>query len=169
MKKYILIEKTSKYISIQSYLIGRLNIANIEREGEFISPEVSMGKLGGFIKSQLAESREISVDEFVKLFNNRESVELFYKIKERKIMDVYCYKDRRFIYKDTLFLSVLINNESLYVTPLHQDGLGTFGTVKDNSGKAVQFEYPTDLSDEELGKAVMEGFKYCTSIYQKKK
>lgn len=169
MKKYILIEKTSTYISIQSYLIGRLNIANIEREGEFISPEVSMGELGGFIKSQLAESREISADEFVELFNDRASIELFYKIKEKKIMDVYCYKNRRFIYKDTLFLSVLINNENLYVTPLHQDGLGTFGTVRDNSGKAVQFEYPTDLSDEELGKAVMEGVKYCTSIYQKKK
>ncbi|HDR1014163.1 TPA: CdiI family contact-dependent growth inhibition immunity protein, partial [Pasteurella multocida] len=25
-----------------------------------------------------------------------------------------------------------------------------------------------DISDEELGKVVMEGFKYCTSIYKKK-
>ncbi|MCL7839399.1 hypothetical protein M8985_10830 [Pasteurella multocida] len=24
------------------------------------------------------------------------------------------------------------------------------------------------MSDEELGKVVMEGFKYCTSIYKKK-
>ncbi|HDR0856424.1 TPA: CdiI family contact-dependent growth inhibition immunity protein, partial [Pasteurella multocida] len=27
---------------------------------------------------------------------------------------------------------------------------------------------PIDISDEELGKVVMEGVKYCTSIYKKK-
>ncbi|HDR1572148.1 TPA: CdiI family contact-dependent growth inhibition immunity protein, partial [Pasteurella multocida] len=50
----------------------------------------------------------------------------------------------------------------------HQDGLGTFGTARDRYGKAIEFTYSIDLSDEELGKAVMDAFEYSTSIYKKK-
>lgn len=52
------------------------------------------------------------------------------------------------------------------MTPLHQDGLGSYGTIED--GKGVDFEYPVTLllSPEELGKAVIDAFKHSTSIYK---
>ncbi|HDR1365127.1 TPA: CdiI family contact-dependent growth inhibition immunity protein, partial [Pasteurella multocida] len=39
---------------------------------------------------------------------------------------------------------------------------------RDRYGKAIEFTYSIDLSDEELGKAVMNAFEYSTSIYKKK-
>lgn len=88
---------------------------------------------------------------------------------KKKIISSYGYKSIREIYKDTIFLDILISNEILYITPTHQDGLGSFTTLIDKSGKSAQFEYNINLTDEKLGEAVIEAFKYYTSIYQKKK
>ncbi|HED4441058.1 TPA: CdiI family contact-dependent growth inhibition immunity protein, partial [Pasteurella multocida] len=46
--------------------------------------------------------------------------------------------------------------------------LDGYTAIEDENRKWVRFEYPIDISDEELGKVVMEGFKYCTSIYKEK-
>lgn len=169
MSKSLCIEKTSKYIYIMSELKGLMNVINPNQERVYLEPDISATELGRVIIKKFSESYEITQQEFYDLWNKREELNKQNKIEEKRIIELYKYKNIKELYKDTLFLSVSILNNILYVTPAHQDGLGTFGTVRDNSGKAVQFEYPTDLSDEELGKAVMEGFKYCTSIYQKKK
>ncbi|URJ85101.1 contact-dependent growth inhibition system immunity protein [Pasteurella multocida] len=83
-------------------------------------------------------------------------------------MSVYGYKSAKAICKDALFVTVLVINNSIVIRSTHQDALGTFGTARDRYGKAIEFTYSIDLSDEELGKAVMDAFEYSTSIYKKK-
>ncbi|HDR0809145.1 TPA: CdiI family contact-dependent growth inhibition immunity protein, partial [Pasteurella multocida] len=80
----------------------------------------------------------------------------------------FLYKNRKEIYKNMDFLSVSILDKKVIITPLHQDSLNGYTAIKDEKGKSVKFEHPIDISDEELGKVVMEGVKYCTSIYKKK-
>lgn len=168
MKKQVFLEVTSKYISIQSYLIGRLRLANIDRQPIFLDREVCFEELGKSVYSELEKSREISEIEFMYYWKNKELFSNFEEKIDREIIQTYGYKNHKDICKDSLFLGVQIYRDILYITPLHQDGLRSYGTVRDKSGKGVEFEYPINISNEELGKAVMEAFEYCTSIYKRK-
>lgn len=168
MKKHVLLIKTSKYVSVQSFLVGRVRFANIEDNPIYLSNDFPPKDLGRAIGMKLEESREISEKEFIYYWENDELFSSFQEKINKELINSYGYKSYRDICKDSLFLSVSIYNSILFITPSHQDGLGTFGTVKDKSGKGIEFEYPIGLSDEELGKAVMEAFTYCTSIYKKK-
>ena len=87
--------------------------------------------------------------------------------KEEAIAKQYDYKNKKAFQREISFLGVKINNNVLFITPYHQDGLDSFGTVRDKDGKGVEFEYPVNLSDEALGKAVKEAFEYCTSVYRR--
>ncbi|MDG2944691.1 contact-dependent growth inhibition system immunity protein [Exercitatus varius] len=167
MKKGVFIELTSNYISIASELKGRMTVINPSQEVSYLDTKITDLNLGVEIKKKLSESHEITEDVFMNYWENRDEFNKKLQLKEEKIIKLYRYKNRKSLYKDTLFLSIGITNNILFITPLHQDGLGTFGTVRDKDGKGVEFEYPVNLSDEELGKAVKEAFGYCTSIYRK--
>ncbi len=56
----------------------------------------------------------------------------------------------------------------LKITPLHQDGLGSYTSVRNKEGVAIKFEYSVNLLlfPEELGNKIIEAFKYSTSIYK---
>lgn len=123
--------------------------------------------LGKAIYAELEHSREVSKEEYSYYWNNKEWIASFNDNINREVMKNYGYKNYREICKDTLFLSVSIFNDLLEITPYHQDGLGTFTGIK-NKPQGLQLEYSVGLSNEELGKAVMEAFEYCTSIYKKK-
>ncbi len=53
MKKDVIVEKTSKYISIQSYLIGRVSMTNINKSPVFLDTTTSLKKLGEAIYLEL--------------------------------------------------------------------------------------------------------------------
>lgn len=165
MKKDILIEKSSKYISITSKLIGRLRFLNVEQEVYYLDLNISYSDLGKKIREKLSESREVSEEEFMYYWKNKEIMVEFTKNENKKIFSKYGYKNQKELYKDLFFLDVSIHNEALFIEPMHQNSLGGYTAASDKNGQAIEFKYPLNLTDEELGKATMEAFKYCTSIY----
>ncbi|MCK3655915.1 hypothetical protein A4G19_09120 [Pasteurellaceae bacterium Macca] len=167
MKKDIFLEKTNRYISVTSYLIGRLRFANPNQDVSYLDLDVSYIEFGKKIRDKLNESREISEDTFMYYFNNRVVIDEFLDKEEKRIKKVYGYKSIKEIYKEISFLSVHILNDTLYIAPNHQDSLDGYTSVRDKNGNAIEFEYPINLTDEALGKAVMQAFEYCTSIYRK--
>lgn len=64
------------------------------------------------------------------------------------------------------FLSLELNDLNITVAPLHQDSLDGFTAILNPDGTQLEFKYDINISDEELGRAVREGLKYCTSIYR---
>lgn len=166
MKRHVFIEKTSKYISVRSYLIGRFRLPDFKNEILYLETNVSMEVLGKSIDRKLYESRQIPETEFMELWSNRKEFEKFNELENKKIIREYGYKNKREICKDALFLNVSIYNDNIHITPSHQDGLCTYTTAIDKNGDSVEFEYPVNLSYKELGEAVMKGFEYCTSIYK---
>lgn len=99
-------------------------------------------------------------------WNNKEIIKNFIKNEEQKVMHAYKYRSRKALYQDIDFLSIDILNNKLFITPLHQDGLASYTSVKGKDGFAIKFEYPLTITDEELGKVTIDAFKYCTSIYK---
>ncbi|MDG2944690.1 contact-dependent growth inhibition system immunity protein [Exercitatus varius] len=168
LQKQIFIEKTGKYISISSYWIGRISLLNTKQNLKYLAPDVSFSDFGVEIRKKLSESKIISEEFFIYHFNDEAGLSLFNKNEEKKIMLSYGYKSVKAICKDAVYLTVSVIDNNLIIRPTHQDGLGTFTSVKDNVGNSVEFRYSINLSDEELGQAVMDAFKHCTSIYKKK-
>ncbi|MGC6360569.1 contact-dependent growth inhibition system immunity protein [Bisgaard Taxon 45] len=116
----------------------------------------------------MAESREITEEVFMYYWKNNSEIELFNSQEEKRIKEKYGYRNRKSIYKDSIFLSVSIYNDILKITPLHQDGLGSYTSVRNKEDIAIKFEYSVNLllSSEELGNKIVEAFKYSTSIYK---
>ena len=167
MKQSILIKKTNKFILIYSYLIARIHRMDAEQEIRYLDINISNLDLGKEIKKKLSESYSITEEVFMNIWKRRDELNEVLWRKEEEIIKQCGYKNKKAFQRDTSFLSVDVRGNILYVTPYHQDGLDSFGTVRDKEGKGIDFEYSVNLSDEELGKAVMEAFEYCTSIYRK--
>ncbi|HDR1033444.1 TPA: CdiI family contact-dependent growth inhibition immunity protein, partial [Pasteurella multocida] len=53
LKKFIFIEKTSKYISISSYWVGRINLLNTQQTLIYLNPNVMSSDFGKAIKEKL--------------------------------------------------------------------------------------------------------------------
>ncbi|WP_424407925.1 contact-dependent growth inhibition system immunity protein [Pasteurella sp. PK-2025] len=168
MKRDVFIVKTSRYISIVSNLLGRLGVVDPKQIVSYLDIDVSNSMLGNEVKKKLAESREITEEVFMYYWKNNSEIELFNSQEEKRIKEKYGYRNRKSIYKDSIFLSVSIYNNMLKITPLHQDGLGSYTSVRNKEGVAIKFEYSVNLLlfPEELGNKIIEAFKYSTSIYK---
>ncbi|XWY22249.1 contact-dependent growth inhibition system immunity protein [Bisgaard Taxon 45] len=163
----VIIRKTEKFILINYFLVGVISVLDPKQDINLLSPNITYSALGKYIRENLSKSREIDSDE-LRAVMSLDSDGTFFKSLETKIKEEFSYKNRKEIYKNMDFLSVRIMNNKIIITPWHQDSLNGYTAIEDENRKWVRFEYPIDISDEELGKVVMEGFKYCTSIYKKK-
>ncbi|HDX1086741.1 contact-dependent growth inhibition system immunity protein [Pasteurella multocida] len=163
----VIIRKTDKFILINYFLEGLISVLDPEQVINLLPPNITYSSLGKDIKENLLKSRKIEFNEFNLIISSDKPKE-FLQSMEKRIKEEFLYKNRKEIYKNMDFLSVSILDKKVIITPLHQDSLNGYTAIKDEKGKWVKFENPIDISDEELGKVVMEGFKYCTSIYKKK-
>ncbi|QLB42326.1 CdiI family contact-dependent growth inhibition immunity protein [Mannheimia pernigra] len=166
-RKSVLIRKNKDFIFVSHYLIGRISISDPTQDFNFLPCDIEDLELGNYISRKLKNSRIINTEEFNKLFYSNE-IKDFTERLEMKLKKKFNYRNKKLIYKDMDFVSIDIEGCKLTITPHHQDSLGGFTSVNRQDGKAIEFEYPANLSDEELGAAVMEALKYCTSIYKRK-
>ncbi|EIJ70887.1 contact-dependent growth inhibition system immunity protein [Pasteurella bettyae] len=167
MKQSILIKKTDKFVLIYSYLVGRILRVDAKQQVSYSNTNIGDLDLGKKIREKLSESHSITEELFMDIWKHRNELDEILQKKEEEIIKKCGYKNKNAFQRDISFLSVDIRNNILFITPLHQDGLDSFETVRDKDGQGVEFEYPVNLSDEELGKAVKDAFEYCTSIYRK--
>ncbi|QIM62824.1 hypothetical protein A1D29_05710 [Pasteurellaceae bacterium Orientalotternb1] len=163
----VLIKKTEKFILVNYFLEGVISVLDPKQDINLLPPSVSYCSLGKTIRENLSKSRKIDFDELRRIMS-LDSDDTFLKSLEKKIKEEFLYKNRKEIYKNMDFLSVSIMNNKIIITPWHQDSLDGYTAIEDEKRNWVRFEYPINISDEELGKAVIEGFEYCTSIYKKK-
>ncbi|MGV6988174.1 contact-dependent growth inhibition system immunity protein [Testudinibacter sp. P80/BLE/0925] len=163
--KNILIRKNKDVILITYFLQGLLSMSDPEQDPVFLPVDIDDKMLGESAKEALLKSREIPLDEFYKIFNSGE-VQLFGKKIEQQLQEHFGYKSRKAIYNTMDFLSIDME-DNITITPHHQDSLDGSTAVKKKDGTAIEFEYPLEISDEELGMKIREAFKYCTSIYRK--
>lgn len=83
MNKYILLRKTSKYISIQSYLVGRLNIIDPEQEIIYLNLDVDYNYLGREIRKKLNECKKLSEHTLTYYLSNDEDLDNFLNSEEK--------------------------------------------------------------------------------------
>ncbi|MFZ7279765.1 contact-dependent growth inhibition system immunity protein [Avibacterium avium] len=169
MKKrnMILIQKNREFIFISSYIkIGPLAFRDPDQDSNYLPIDISSSELGRLARDKLNKSKWID-DVFI--FNKilmSEKVQSSQKNSEKELKTRFGYKTKKAIYQYMDFLVITIDSEEISIEPSHQYGLASYTGVQDKDGEIIEFKYPLDINDDELGNAINEAFKYCTSIYK---
>lgn len=163
-RKEIIIRRNKEFISIDAYLVAQCLLISPHQKTLYCSPKIDFSSLGKYIKAKLDESEEISPYEMAELFNNHKFDHNFqnndFSYLNRKIT----LQNRKKLYRNMNTLRVSIHNDVILIYPCHQINLEEFQNIKINN-KDLYFEYPINIKDEILGKAIMDCFDHCTSIY----
>ena len=129
----------------------------------YFEPDVDDATLGHAVRVALQAFRQVSVDEFQKIFKSG-IVQQRFKEKENDEMLTYHYKTRKAHYKNMATCSVYIVDNQIKIQPTHQDSLDGYTVTKDEGPFPLYL--PESTSDAELGAELRKGFTLCTSIYR---
>lgn len=113
----------------------------------------------------MAASREVEVKEILQALGTSQDSKDRTKEKEQQLKKLFSYKNKREIYKYMDTIDVSMYEECIIISPSPQDSLEGFTEISKNK-QALEFSYPRDITDEELGKAIYEAFGHCTNIYK---
>jgi hypothetical protein len=115
--------------------------------------------LGVTLRQCLQKSRHIEMTDFQKMFK----AGVFNQLDEERnqaAMQKYGYKTKRALYKNMMCCWVSIFDGKIEIAPSHHKSLDSYTATKDGPEPLV---LDALISDAELGAALSEGFKRCTS------
>ncbi|MGX8282129.1 CdiI family contact-dependent growth inhibition immunity protein [Xanthomonas oryzae pv. oryzae] len=141
---------------------GVLWYADPGMQTKYLDPDVADSELGCLLRVTLAASRQVSVEDFHKILNSR-IVQERAKEQEKWEMKNYGYKTKKAMLRsmDSCSVSALVESEEIKIQPMHQKSLDGY-TARKDTGPFPLF-VPNTATDAELGAALREGFKRCTS------
>jgi len=139
--------------------IGMIAVGDSDVEPEYLASNVDDAKLGELLRQCLLSSRKIEMAEFQELFQSGAFNELD-DVREKAAMQKYGYKTKRALYKNMDRCSVDLVDGKIKIQPMHHKSLDSY-TVTKNGPEPLFLD--ASISDAELGAALREGFKRCTS------
>lgn len=149
------------FIQLVTFSIGMLDYAEPDAPPHYLPPDVDDAALGHTLRLALKASKRVSVDEFQKMFHSG-VIQQRSKDREAWAMKHYGYKTKRAMYKNMDICSIEIANGQIMIQPTHMKAADGSYTVKTDTGPFPLYVAET-VSDAELGAALREGFKHCTS------
>jgi CDI immunity protein len=126
----------------------------------FLPPDVDDKTLGATLRQALSGSKKVGVEEFQKIFHSG-IIQERGKAREAEAMEKYGYKTKRALYKNMLCCWISVFDGNIEIKPTHHKVLDAYSGLS-NDGPEIQHLAVT-CSDAELGAALREGFKRCTS------
>ncbi|MGS0515332.1 contact-dependent growth inhibition system immunity protein [Xanthomonas oryzae pv. oryzicola] len=138
---------------------GVLRYADPDIEPKYLASDVDDGELGCALRMTFEASRCVSTEDFNKIFHSGVVQE---RAKEQDKWEVrnYGYKSKKAMMKNMAVCTVLVGDE-IKIQPTHKKSLNGY-TIKKDTGPFPLF-VPKTATDAELGAALREGFKRCTS------
>lgn len=148
------------FFDVISVSIGMINYPEPSAPPYYLDPDVDDATLGATLRFALAASKRVSVEEFQKIFHSG-VIQKLGEDREKAVMQKYGYKTKRTLYKNMRCCWISVADGKIEIKPTHQKSLDSYtGISKD--GPEIQ-HLPITVSDAELGAALREGFKHCTS------
>lgn len=136
---------------------GMMGYSEPDAPPQYLVPSVSDEDLGSRLRLALAASKRVPVEEFQKIFRSG-IVQEIAKEREKLAMENYGYKTRRAMYKKMDTCTISHFEGRIEIQPSHQKSLDGYTGIED-----AALDVPVTASDAELGAALREGFKRCTS------
>jgi hypothetical protein len=144
---------------LKTQAVGMIAVGDSEIDPEYLVPDVDDAILGATLRQCLQKSRHIEMSEFQRMFK----AGLFNQLDEERnqaAMQKYGYKTKRAMYKNMDNCSVDLVDGKIKIQPMHHKSLDGYSATKDGPEPLV---VDVSISNAELGAALREGFKRCTS------
>lgn len=148
------------YFCICTMSRGMLRYAEPDADLLFLPPESGSAELGEALRIAMSRSRQVSPDEFQRIFNSG-IIQKNHGDREKVAMSLYGYKNRREMYRSMNCCSVEQVDGMIDIYPQHHKSLDGFRGIS-NDGPEI-LHIPEVVSNAELGAALREGFRRCTS------
>ncbi|WP_197388765.1 contact-dependent growth inhibition system immunity protein [Ralstonia pseudosolanacearum] len=148
------------FICIVAQSVGMMAYPEPSASPHYLSPDVGDAALGSALRAALASSKHVSVEEFQKIWNSG-VIENIESERDDWIKKQYGYKTKRAMYKNMDTCNVSGIDDRVKIQPTHQKTLDGY-TVRKDEGPFPLY-VPGAAADAELGAALREGFKRCTS------
>lgn len=139
---------------------GMLRYAEPDAPAHYLPPDVDDATLGKTLRVALAASKTVSVSEFQKIFHSG-IVQKLGKERNAWAMQHYGYKTKRAMFRNMDNCSVSAFEGMIEISPSHHDSLD--GYSADKRTGPFPLSVSATATDAELGAAIREGFKRCTS------
>jgi len=139
---------------------GMLQYAEPSSTPLYLPPEVDDETLGAGLRAALTASKRVSVEDFQRIFASG-VVQKLGKENEQYAMLQYGYKTRRALYKNMLFCLISVFEGLIEIKSTHHKSIEIYTGISDDGPEIIRL--PVTVSDAELGAALREGFKRCTS------
>ena len=139
---------------------GMLDYAEPDTPPHYLPPDVDDATLGKTLRIALAASKTVSMPEFQKIFHSG----VVQKLSEERnawAMQYYGYKTKRAMLRKMNCCSVKTYASVIEIKPWHHKTLDGYSGIS-NDGPEI-LHLPITVTDAELGGAIREGFKRCTS------
>ncbi|WP_354162936.1 contact-dependent growth inhibition system immunity protein [Burkholderia sp. 567] len=146
-----------KFICLVPQSGYRLAMAEPTAAEYVLAPDVQDDVLGEAIRSALAESRFLSLDQANVL---RLTADSRYAEWVRSLMDRYGYGTKQALFKNMRSCSIVLSADELVLSPSHHDKLDSWSRAKDDGIEDVTI--PRDSSSVEIGAALRLAFGRCT-------
>lgn len=145
---------------LHTQAVGMIAVGDPLVEPQYLAADANDAALGVTLRECLQKSRYIEMVEFQKMFK----AGVFNQLDEERTktaMQKYGYKTKRAFYKNMLCCWISVFDGKIEIKPTHHKSLDGYSGIS-NDGPEIQHLAVT-CTDAELGAALREGFKRCTS------
>ena len=145
---------------LHTQAVGMIAVGDSLVEPVYLAPDVDDVVLGAMLRQCLQKSRHIEMPDFQRMFK----AGVFNQLDEERnqaAMQKYGYKTKRALYKNMLCCWISLVDGRIEIKPTNHKTLDAYSGIS-NDGPEIQHLAVT-CSDAELGAALREGFKRCTS------
>lgn len=149
-----------KFFEVVVISQGMLDYAEPSMAPYYLSPDTDDAPLGMTLRLALSSSKKVTAEEFQKIFHSG-VVQRLAEERNKAAMQKYGYKTKRAFYKNMRCCWISVFDGKIEIKPTHHKSLDGYSGIS-NDGPEIQ-HLPTTCTDAELGAALREGFKRCTS------
>jgi len=139
---------------------GMLTYADPDASPYYLAPDVTDNEIGESVRLALAATQTIPLDEFQALYKSG----VLQKVGNERdawAMNRYGYKSKKAMYLQMMCCWITLADGKIKIQPTMHDSLDGYRGMR--IGDVEDLLLPADASDAELGAAVKEGFRRCTS------
>lgn len=163
-RKLASIYKNKDFYEFQPLFVGMIGIANPNVPTLIFPADASNTQIGESAKIALSNSEILSMEEFQKLWSEQETMKRIADERYKRLSVTYGYKNKRDFLKDRSCCWLTLKNNQIEIAPTHHKALDEYSVRKDTGPYPLYVQ--DTISDEDLGRAIREGFTRCTSVFE---
>lgn len=148
------------FFDVISISIGMVNYPEPSAKAHYLAPDVDDDKLGGVLRLALADSKRTSAAEFQKIFASGEIQKLADE-RTKYAMQRYGYKSKKAMFKEMMCCWVSVLEDQIKIQPTHHKSIDGYSGISQEGSEILSLS--VNATDADLGAALRDGFKRCTS------